>query len=44
MATKEYIAKYRQLKQIYERELNKQIADITWYRVVATLKQFYGSL
>ncbi|MDZ7969641.1 MAG: hypothetical protein RM368_32660 [Nostoc sp. DedSLP03] len=42
MATKEYIAKYRQLKQIYERELNKQIADITWYRVVATLKQHFS--
>lgn len=42
MATKEYMAKYRQLKQIYERELNKQIADITWYRVVATLKQHFS--
>lgn len=42
MATKEYISQYRQLKQIYERELNKQIADITWYRVVATLKQHFN--
>lgn len=42
MATKQYIAKYRQLKQIYEGELNKQIADITWYRVVATLKQHFS--
>ncbi len=42
MATKEYIAKYRQLKLLYERELDKQIADITWYRVVATLKQHFS--
>ncbi|MBW4565690.1 MAG: hypothetical protein KME32_32340 [Mojavia pulchra JT2-VF2] len=42
MATKEYVSKYRQLKLLYERELNKQIADITWYRVVATLKQHFS--
>ncbi|MBD2598275.1 hypothetical protein H6G74_28700 [Nostoc spongiaeforme FACHB-130] len=42
MATKEYVSKYRHLKQVYERELNKQIADITWYRVVGTLKQHFS--
>ncbi|MFN6568229.1 hypothetical protein [Dendronalium sp. ChiSLP03b] len=42
MATKQYIAKYHQLKQAYERELGKEIADITWYRVVATLKQHFN--
>ncbi|WP_138505730.1 hypothetical protein [Nostoc sp. PA-18-2419] len=42
MATKQYIAKYHQLKQVYERELGKEIADVTWYRVVATLKQHFN--
>ncbi|QIR41878.1 hypothetical protein HCG51_34935 (plasmid) [Tolypothrix sp. PCC 7910] len=42
MATKQYIAKYHQLKQVYSRELGKEIADITWYRVVATLKQHFN--
>lgn len=42
MATKVYSAKYRQLKQIYERNMGKQISDITWYRVVAFLKQRFS--
>jgi hypothetical protein len=41
VATKQYIAKYHQLKQVYSRELGKEIADVTWYRVVATLKQHF---
>ncbi len=42
MATKQYIAKYHQLKQVYERELGKEIADITWYRTVSILKQHFS--
>lgn len=42
MTTKIYSVKYRQLKQIYERNIGKQISDITWYRVVAFLKQRFS--
>ncbi|MBD2207460.1 hypothetical protein H6G33_34275 [Calothrix sp. FACHB-1219] len=42
MTTKVYSAKYRQLKQIYERKMGKQVSDITWYRVVAFLKQRFS--
>lgn len=42
MSNKEYVAKYRKLKQVYERELGKEIADITWYRTVSILKQHFS--
>ncbi|MBW4456490.1 hypothetical protein [uncultured Nostoc sp.] len=42
MTTKVYSAKYRHLKQIYQREMGKEISDITWYRVVAFLKQRFS--
>ncbi|MBD2359414.1 hypothetical protein H6G41_33375 [Tolypothrix sp. FACHB-123] len=42
MPTKVYSAKYRQMKQIYERKMGKQVSDITWYRVVAFLKQRFS--
>ena len=42
MATKKYLAKYRQLRQIYERVLGKTISDETWYRVVSFLKQRFS--
>ncbi|MEA5507479.1 hypothetical protein VB735_31180 [Halotia wernerae UHCC 0503] len=42
MATKVYSSKYRHLKQIYERKMGKEISDITWYRVVAFLKQRFS--
>lgn len=42
MATKKYLAKYRQLRQIYEQALGKTISDETWYRVVSFLKQRFS--
>jgi hypothetical protein len=42
VATKKYLAKYRQLRQIYERALGKTISDETWYRVVSFLKQRFN--
>ncbi|RCJ42496.1 hypothetical protein A6770_34625 [Nostoc minutum NIES-26] len=42
MATKKYVAKYRNLKQTYERITVKGISDITWYRIVASLKQYFS--
>lgn len=39
MASKSYCLKYRMLKRIYEREIGKEVSDITWRRVVSTLKQ-----
>ncbi|MBD2473072.1 hypothetical protein [Nostoc sp. FACHB-145] len=42
MATKQYLAKYRHLKQTYERITEKDISDITWYRIVASLKQYFS--
>lgn len=42
MATKKYVAKYRFLKEAYERIIGKGISDITWYRVVASLKQYFS--
>lgn len=41
MATKKYVAKYRLLKETYERITGKGISDITWYRIVASLKQYF---
>lgn len=41
MATKQYTAKYRQLKQAYERIIGRDISDITWYRTVSILKQHF---
>jgi hypothetical protein len=42
VATKRYVAKYRFLKQTYERITVKSISDITWYRLVASLKQYFS--
>lgn len=42
MATKIYVTKYRQLREVYERIIGKSISDITWYRVVASLKQYFS--
>ncbi|MEA5504975.1 hypothetical protein VB735_18065 [Halotia wernerae UHCC 0503] len=42
MATKKYLAKYRLLRQTYERALGKTISDETWYRVVSFLKQRFN--
>lgn len=42
MATKKYLAKYRLLKETYEGITGKGISDITWYRVVASLKQYFS--
>lgn len=42
MATKRYLAKYRLLKETYEGITGKGISDITWYRVVASLKQYFS--
>lgn len=42
MATKRYVTKYRFLKQTYERITAKSISDITWYRLVASLKQYFS--
>ncbi|RCJ26191.1 hypothetical protein A6770_26635 [Nostoc minutum NIES-26] len=42
MATKKYVAKYRNLKETYERITAKGISDITWYRIVASLKQYFS--
>ncbi|WP_143861810.1 hypothetical protein [Nostoc linckia] len=42
MATKKYVAKYRFLKETYERITGKGISDITWYRIVASLKQYFS--
>ncbi|MBD2441294.1 hypothetical protein [Nostoc sp. FACHB-110] len=42
MATKKYLAKYRKLRQIYERAIDKTISDETWYRVVSFLKQRFS--
>lgn len=42
MATKRYVAKYRKLREVYERIIGKSISDITWYRVVASLKQYFS--
>jgi hypothetical protein len=42
VATKQYVAKYRNLKQTYERITEKDISDITWYRTVASLKQYFS--
>ena len=41
MSSKQYCAKYRKLKRIYEREIKKEVADVTWRRVVSTLKQHF---
>lgn len=41
MATKNYSTKYRKLKTAYEQKLGKPVADVTWRRVVATLKQYF---
>jgi hypothetical protein len=40
MATRSYCQKYRKLKSIYEDTYQKSISDISWYRLVAQLKQF----
>jgi hypothetical protein len=42
VATKEYLSKYRQLKEAYERIIGKSIADVTWYRVVGNLKRYFS--
>ncbi|AUT04692.1 hypothetical protein CLI64_30095 (plasmid) [Nostoc sp. CENA543] len=42
MATKRYVTKYRFLKETYERITAKSISDITWYRLVASLKQYFS--
>ncbi len=42
MATKRYLAKYRLLKETYEGITVKGISDITWYRTVASLKQYFS--
>jgi hypothetical protein len=42
VATKKYVAKYRFLKETYERITEKDISDITWYRIVASLKQYFS--
>ncbi|MBN3945115.1 MAG: hypothetical protein HWQ38_00900 [Nostoc sp. NMS7] len=42
MATKKYVAKYRLLKETYEGITEKGISDITWYRTVASLKQYFS--
>ncbi|MHC5823741.1 MAG: hypothetical protein ACYT04_49885 [Nostoc sp.] len=42
MATKKYVAKYRLLKETYEGITGKGISDITWYRTVASLKQYFS--
>lgn len=39
MPSKSYCLKYRKLKRIYEREIGKEVADITWRRVLSTLRQ-----
>lgn len=41
MASKQYCLKYRKLKRIYEREIGKEISDITWRRVLGTLRQHF---
>ena len=41
MASKRYCRLYRKLKRIYEREVGKEVADVTWQRVVSTLKQHF---
>jgi hypothetical protein len=42
VATKKYVAKYRLLKETYEGITGKGISDITWYRTVASLKQYFS--
>ncbi|MEM9926821.1 MAG: hypothetical protein AAF915_24245 [Cyanobacteria bacterium P01_D01_bin.50] len=42
MPLKTYSLKYRRLKQVYERQLGKKVSDVTWGRVVSTLKQIFG--
>jgi hypothetical protein len=42
VASKRYLAKYRLLKGTYEGITGKGISDITWYRVVASLKQYFS--
>lgn len=39
MPTKSYCLKYRMLKRIYESEIGKEVSDITWRRVLSTLRQ-----
>ena len=39
MPSKSYCLKYRKLKRIYEKEIGKEVADITWRRVLSTLRQ-----
>jgi hypothetical protein len=40
MASKDYCERYRRLKTLYENTYQKEIADISWYRLVAQLKKF----
>jgi len=42
VATKQYLSKYRQLKEAYERIIGKSVADVTWYRVVGNLRRYFS--
>lgn len=42
MASKNYLRKYRKLRSIYEQTLGKKVSDITWYRLVASMKRHLG--
>ena len=41
MASKKYSQKYRQLKRNYENICNKQISDISWYRLISQLRNYF---
>ena len=42
MASKNYLRKYRKLRSLYEQTLGKKISDITWYRLVSSMKRHLG--
>ena len=42
MPLKSYSIKYRKLKRVYEKEIGKEVSDLTWSRVVSTLKQCFN--
>ena len=42
MASNNYLRKYSKLRSLYEQTLGKKISDITWYRLVASMKRHLG--
>ncbi|MGF1673128.1 MAG: hypothetical protein ACFCUV_05485 [Rivularia sp. (in: cyanobacteria)] len=42
MVNNNYLRKYSQLRSLYEQTLGKKISDITWYRLVASMKRHLG--